>query len=59
VPFERYADDVIAHCRTEKQAQEMKKAIAERLQSCGLELHGSGRQGCKSRKVKDLLPSIA
>ena len=39
VPFERYADDVIAHCRTEKEAQEMRKAIAERLQTCGLELH--------------------
>ena len=39
VPFERYADDVIAHCRTEKEAQEMRKTIAARLQSCGLELH--------------------
>src|SRR5207244_4840517 len=39
VPFERYADDVIAHCTTEKEAQEMRKAIAERLQTCGLELH--------------------
>lgn len=39
VSFERYADDVIAHCRTERQAQEMRKAIAARLQSCGLELH--------------------
>jgi len=39
VSFERYADDVIAHCRTERQAQEMKQAIAERLQTCGLELH--------------------
>jgi RNA-directed DNA polymerase len=39
VPFERYADDVIAHCRTEKEAQEMWKVIAARLQSCGLELH--------------------
>ncbi len=39
VPFERYADDVIAHCRTERQAQDMRKAIAARLQSCGLELH--------------------
>jgi RNA-directed DNA polymerase len=33
------ATHLIAHCRTERQAQEMKKAIAERLQSCGLELH--------------------
>jgi RNA-directed DNA polymerase len=39
VPFERYADDVIVHCRTEKEAQEIRTAIAERLQSCGLELH--------------------
>jgi RNA-directed DNA polymerase len=39
VPFERYADDVIAHCRTERQAQEVRKAIEERLRSCGLELH--------------------
>src|SRR6202022_4615547 len=39
VPFERYAGDVIAHCRTEKQAQELRKAIAERLRACGLELH--------------------
>src|SRR6266700_435313 len=39
VPFERYADDVIAHCRTEREAQEMRKAIAARLQSCGLDLH--------------------
>ena len=29
----------IVHCRTEKQAQEMRKAIAERLRACGLELH--------------------
>ena len=39
ISFERYADDVIAHCRTERQAQEVRKAIAERLRACGLELH--------------------
>src|SRR5271165_5213257 len=39
VPFERYADDVITHSRTEKQAQEIRRAIAERLRACGLELH--------------------
>jgi RNA-directed DNA polymerase len=39
VRFERYADDVIAHGRTERQAQEVRKAIAARLQSCGLEIH--------------------
>jgi RNA-directed DNA polymerase len=39
VVFERYADDVIVHCRTEGEALAMRKAIAERLQNCGLELH--------------------
>lgn len=39
VLFERYADDVIVHRRTEKQAQEMRQVIADRLRVCGLELH--------------------
>jgi RNA-directed DNA polymerase len=39
MPFERYADDAIVHCRTEAEAQEVRAAIAARLQECGLELH--------------------
>ena len=39
VPFERYADDAIVHCRTESIAQEVRAAIAARLKECGLELH--------------------
>jgi len=39
IPFERYADDAIVHCRTEKQAEMIRKAIAKRLSDCGLELH--------------------
>jgi RNA-directed DNA polymerase len=39
VPFERYADDGVVHCRTEAEAQEMVKAIRQRLADCGLELH--------------------
>ncbi len=39
LPFERYADDAIVHCRTEREAEEVRKAIAERLQGCRLELH--------------------
>jgi RNA-directed DNA polymerase len=38
-PFERYADDVVAHCDSEEQAHELRAAIAERLGSLGLELH--------------------
>ena len=39
MPFERFADDAIVHCRTEAEAQEVRAAIAARLQECGLELH--------------------
>jgi RNA-directed DNA polymerase len=38
-PFERYADDVVAHCNTEEQARNLQAAIAERLGALGLELH--------------------
>ncbi len=38
-PFERYADDIVAHCDTEEQARALRTAIAERLGSLGLELH--------------------
>jgi RNA-directed DNA polymerase len=39
VPFERYADDIIVHCRTEEQAQAVKRNIEVRLKCCKLELH--------------------
>ena len=39
VPFERYADDVIAHCESEEQAQAVKRSIEARLRRCKLELH--------------------
>jgi RNA-directed DNA polymerase len=36
VPFERYADDIIVHCKTEKQAHYVLEAIRRRLLCCGL-----------------------
>jgi RNA-directed DNA polymerase len=38
-PFERYADDVVVHCKTEKQAQFMLRQISQRMKACHLELH--------------------
>ena len=38
-PFERYADDIIVHCKTERQAQFMLARIRERMEACGLRLH--------------------
>jgi RNA-directed DNA polymerase len=39
VPFERYADDVILHCKSEAQAQIVLDAIIKRLAQVGLELN--------------------
>jgi RNA-directed DNA polymerase len=39
VPFERYADDAILHCKTQQQAQVVLDAIVERLAQVGLELN--------------------
>ena len=38
-PFERYADDAVVHCKTEAEANELRKVIEERLANCKLELH--------------------
>lgn len=38
-PFERYADDIIVHCKTEKQAKFVKLMIDKRMASCKLQLH--------------------
>jgi len=39
VRFERYCDDAVVHCASEKQARQVRDAIAERLAQVGLELH--------------------
>ena len=39
VPFERYADDVILHCKMERQARTVLAAITERMAQVGLEVH--------------------
>jgi len=39
VPFERYADDVVIHCRTEDQAMKVQHAVTQRLARCRLEVH--------------------
>ncbi len=39
IPFARYADDVVAHCKTEEEAKRVLEAIRKRLAECGLELH--------------------
>ncbi len=65
VPFERYADDALVHCKTEAQAKYVCDAIAKRLAQCKLELHpektrivyckDSNRKGNNSNERFDFL----
>ena len=52
VEFERFADDAVVHCATERQARQVRDALAERLESVGLRLHPEKTKivYCKDRK---------
>lgn len=39
IHFERYADDIIVHCHTEREAQYLLTRIRERMKACRLSLH--------------------
>jgi len=55
ITFVRYADDVIVHCHSEAQAQELLLAIGNRLQACKLRLNESKTQivYCKDYRRKE------
>ena len=52
VRFERYADDAVVHCATERQAREVLAALEMRMAEVGLELHPDKTRivYCKDRK---------
>ncbi|MCK4840922.1 MAG: group II intron reverse transcriptase/maturase [Methylococcales bacterium] len=54
IQFERYADDIICHCKTEQEAIKLKAVITDRFKQCGLELHPEKTKivYCKSWKYK-------
>lgn len=39
IPFERYADDMICHCRSAEEARALRKALEVRFAACRLVLH--------------------
>ena len=39
LPFARYADDAVVHCRTRDEAEALFNDIAHRLSACGLQIH--------------------
>jgi len=58
VPFERYADDAICHCRGEAQAVSLRQALEARLAACKLELHPQKTKivYCKDSNRRDGYP---
>lgn len=39
IPFERYADDILCHCRSEAQARWLWTVLEQRFAACGLRVH--------------------
>jgi group II intron reverse transcriptase/maturase len=54
-PFERYADDIIVHCQSKEEAEQLLLAIRERLQMFELELHPEKTKlvYCKNKDRKE------
>ena len=42
IPFERYADDAVCHCKSAEEAQTLWSALADRFAACKLVLHRLG-----------------
>ena len=61
VPFERYADDIICHCRTEDEARRLWQQVEDRLAGCGLTLHPQKTKivYCKDTNRKGSFPTVA
>jgi RNA-directed DNA polymerase len=60
-PFSRYADDAVAHCRSEAEAKRLLQAIDKRLKECKLEMHPdkSGIVYCKDSNRRKEYPRIS
>src|ERR1700676_1106262 len=60
-PFSRYADDAVAHCRSEAEAKKLLAAIDKRLKDCKLELHPekSGIVYCKDSSRRQDYPKVS
>lgn len=60
-PFERYADDVIVHCRSLGASRSLMREIDQRLSECGLTLHPEKTKVvyCKDRSRRADYPVIS
>jgi group II intron reverse transcriptase/maturase len=60
LPWCRYADDGLVHCRSEQEAQALKAELQGRLAACGLELHPTKTKVvyCKDGKRQGTYPNV-
>ena len=60
LPWCRYADDGLVHCRSEQEAQALQVALKARLAACHLELHPTKTKivYCKSGSRKRAYPNV-
>ncbi|MDR2155111.1 MAG: reverse transcriptase, partial [Burkholderiaceae bacterium] len=60
VPFERYADDIVIHLKSEAQAKRLRQHLEERMAQCNLALHPVKTKivYCKDADRKGHYPNI-
>ena len=60
LPWCRYADDGLVHCRTEQEAETLKSELQVRLAECGLEMHPTKSKivYCKDGKRQGRYPNV-
>jgi len=59
IVFERYADDIVIHCRDQEETEKIRELLAERLLECGLTLHPEKTKVvyCKDYARKGMYPT--
>jgi RNA-directed DNA polymerase len=60
LPWCRYADDGLVHCRNEQEAQVLKSELQTRLAECHLKMHPTKTKivYCKDKKRKGMYPNV-
>jgi RNA-directed DNA polymerase len=60
IPFERYADDTICHCKTREEAEELRISVKARLEQCKLKLNEEKTKivYCKTSRRKQNYPNV-
>ena len=61
LPWCRYADDGLVHCRSEREAEALKAELQDRLAECGLEMHPIKTKivYCRDGKRRGGYPNVA